>query len=58
MPRARAALEREGLQVHPAPTDFEVIDMPWDLLRVRPDADALQGSAREMKEIVGRMVGR
>ena len=58
MPRARAALEREGLQVHPAPTDFEVIDMPWDLLRVVPDADALDGSGRAMKEIVGRWVGR
>jgi uncharacterized SAM-binding protein YcdF (DUF218 family) len=58
MPRARQAFERAGVSVHPAPTDFEVIDMPFDLLRVLPDAGALQGSARAMKEIVGWLVGR
>lgn len=58
MPRARDAFERAGLKITPAPTDFEVIDVPFDLLRIVPDADALQGSARAMKEIVGRVVGR
>lgn len=55
MPRARVAFERTGLEVHPAPTDFEVIDMPFDLLRIVPDAGALQASAQAMKELVGRL---
>ena len=58
MPRARALFERAGLKVIPAPTDFEVIDMPFDALRLTPDVDALQGSARAIKEVVGRWVGR
>lgn len=58
MPRARVNFERTGLVVHLAPTDFEVVDRPWSLLRVLPDAEALQGSARAFKEIVGKVVGR
>lgn len=58
MPRARAAFERTGLQVDPAPTDFEVIPMPLDLQRLLPDAGALNGSARAIKEMVGRWTGR
>lgn len=58
MPRARAAFERTGLQVDPAPTDFEVIPMPLDLQRLLPDAAALNGSARALKELVGRWAGR
>jgi len=58
MPRARANFERTGLVVHLSPTDFEVVDRPWNLLRVLPDAEALQGSARAFKEIVGKVVGR
>jgi uncharacterized SAM-binding protein YcdF (DUF218 family) len=57
MPRARAALEATGLKVYPAPTDFEVIPMPMALHRLLPDAQALQGSARAMKELVGRWSG-
>lgn len=56
MPRARRAFERAGLRVHPAPTDFEVIDMPFDLLRLVPTAAALQASTRGMKELVGILV--
>lgn len=58
MPRARAAFERTGLQVDPAPTDFEVIPLPLDLQSLLPDAGALNGSARAMKEMVGRWAGR
>lgn len=58
MPRARSSFEKAGLKVTPAPTDFEVIEMPFDLLRVIPDADALDASARAMKEILGRIAGR
>ena len=57
MPRARAAFERTGLSVQAAPTDFEVIEMPFDLLRVVPDAGALQGSGQAMKEIAGWVAG-
>jgi len=58
MPRARAAFERAGLDVVPAPTDFEVIPAPPGIHRLLPDAAALAGSARAMKEIVGRWAGR
>ncbi len=58
MPRARAAFERAGITVHTAPTDFEVIPVAMGLYRVLPDAGALLGSSRGMKEIVGRWVSR
>lgn len=58
MPRARAAFERAGLLVDPAPTDFEVIPMPFDLQGLLPDSGALNGSARAMKEMVGLWLGR
>lgn len=58
MPRARRAFESAGLRVHPAPTDFEVVDMPFDLLRMLPDAASLNGSGRAMKELVGLALGR
>lgn len=58
MRRARAQFERVGLVVHPAPTDIEVVPQPFGLLRVLPDAGALEGSARAFKEVVGYWVGR
>lgn len=58
MPRARALFERAGLKVNPAPTDFEVPNLPFDLLQVLPDIEGLEKSARAFKEIVGRAVGR
>lgn len=58
MPRARQAFERAGLTVIPAPTDFEVIPRPFSALRLLPDTEALDGSARAFKEIVGRLAGR
>ena len=58
MPRARAAFERTGLKVYPAPTDFEVIPMPLEPYRVLPDTSALLGSSRAFKELVGQWLGR
>ena len=58
MRRARALFERVGLEVIPAPTDYEVVRMPFRLLDVVPETDALDGSARAMKEIIGRLGGR
>lgn len=58
MRRARALFEREGIRVIPAPTDHEVVDRPFRLLDVVPDAEALEGSGRAIKEIVGAWAGR
>ena len=58
MPRARAAFEHAGIQVYPAPTDFEVIPMPLELHRFLPDASALLGSSRAFKELIGLWVAK
>lgn len=59
MPRALALFEAQGLQVTPAPTDFEASqDQPFGLLAWLPDAGALNGSAMAMKEWVGKLAGR
>jgi len=55
--RARALFEREGIRVIPAPTDHEVVDRPFELLDVVPAAEALEGSGRAIKEIVGAWAG-
>jgi hypothetical protein len=52
MRRARAQFERVGLVVQPAPTDVEAVPRPFELLRVLPSAEALEGSARAFKEVV------
>ncbi|MFZ4480697.1 MAG: YdcF family protein [Rhodoferax sp.] len=58
MPRAVALFEAQGLQVTPAPTDFEASQaLPPGLLAWLPDALALDCSGRAMKEIVGKWVG-
>jgi len=57
MPRAVALFEAEGIMVVPAATDHEVRPLPgWRAWT--PDAAALEGSGRAMKEWVGRWVGR
>jgi uncharacterized SAM-binding protein YcdF (DUF218 family) len=57
MRRAVALFEAQGFAVTPAATDHEARHrFDWD--DALPDAGALDGSARAMKEIVGRMVGR
>ena len=57
MPRAVPLFEAQGLTVIPAATDHEARHhfTATDWL---PDASALDGSARAMKELVGRWVGR
>ncbi|MGV0961445.1 MAG: YdcF family protein [Limnohabitans sp.] len=58
MPRARAAFERLGFKVYPAATDFEVIPMPMALHRVLPNANALLGSSKAFKEVLGRWIAQ
>jgi uncharacterized SAM-binding protein YcdF (DUF218 family) len=58
MRRARGLFERAGLEVIPAPTDYEVVHRPWHVLDVVPDTEALDGSGRAIKEVVGRLAGR
>lgn len=58
MPRAMALFAAEGLQVHAAPTDFEAKRAPPPGLQAWfPDAVALDGSGRAIKELVGKWVG-
>jgi len=46
-----------GLEVIPAATDHEVTALPgWR--KWLPDTEALDGSSRAIKEIVGHLVGR
>lgn len=57
MPRSVPLFEQEGLEVVPAATDHEVRPLPaWRLWL--PDTNALDGSSRAIKEVVGRLVGR
>jgi uncharacterized SAM-binding protein YcdF (DUF218 family) len=58
MQRARGLFERAGFEVVPAPTDYEVVERPFRLLDVVPDTEALDGSSRALKEIIGRLGGR
>ncbi len=57
MPRALALFTAQGLQADPAPTDFESHLLPPGVLAWLPDAMALDGSGRAMKELVGKWVG-
>ena len=58
MPRAVALFTAQGLQVIPAPTDFEASQPPPPgVLAWLPDALALDASGRAMKELVGKWVG-
>lgn len=57
MPRSKALFEAQGVGVIPAATDHEVRDLPvWR--NWLPNTDALDGSSRAIKEIVGQLVGR
>lgn len=58
MRRASGLFERAGIRVVAAPTDHEVVSRPFTLLDVVPDAEALEGSGRAIKEIVGAWAGR
>jgi uncharacterized SAM-binding protein YcdF (DUF218 family) len=57
MRRAVASFENQGFTVIPAATDYEARTR-FDWTGFLPDASALNGSARAMKEIVGRISGR
>jgi uncharacterized SAM-binding protein YcdF (DUF218 family) len=58
MPRALTLFTKQGLQVSPAPTDFEARFAPPCVLAWLPDALALDGSGRAIKELVGIWVER
>ncbi|MGI8426001.1 MAG: YdcF family protein [Actinomycetota bacterium] len=54
MPRALALFRALGIEAAPAPTDFEVVESGDEtLLQWLPDADALEGSTRALKEYFG-----
>ena len=53
MKRANWLFSRSGLNVIPAPTDFEVVPVPFSLYRLLPDAEALENSSRAFREIIG-----
>jgi uncharacterized SAM-binding protein YcdF (DUF218 family) len=55
-PRALAIFKTAGISAVPAPTDFEIINSPNTLLRWLPDAAALEGSTRAIKEYLGFQV--
>jgi uncharacterized SAM-binding protein YcdF (DUF218 family) len=57
MRRAVASFEKQGFTVIPAATDYEARTR-FDWTGFLPDASALDGSARAIKEIVGRISGR
>ncbi len=56
MPRARALFEAQGLMVTPVATDYEARSR-FTATDWLPDAQALNGSARAFKELVGRATG-
>lgn len=53
MPRAKRLFEAQGLTVIPATTDKEAINTAWDIRKLLPDAEALNGSGRAIKEWIG-----
>ena len=58
MRRAQRHFASTGLEVLTVPTDHEVRDDPAGLLRWLPDTDALDGSRRALKEMLGYWLGR
>ena len=57
MPRAKMLFERAGLEVVPAPTDYEMhycTESPIKCLDFLPNADALWRNGVAVKEWVGR----
>lgn len=58
MPRAKRQFEAQGLHVIPAATDHEAVDTAWDIRKLLPDADSLEGSGSAIKEWVGLWTGR
>ena len=56
MRRSVGVFRNEGVEVVPAPTDFQVVDKPFALRRLLPDAEALRASTKAIKEYVGLSV--
>jgi len=57
MPRALAAFRAAGVKAAPSPTDYEVVDRQGvTILDFLPDAGALEGTTRAMKEYLGYAV--
>ena len=57
MHRALATFRVAGIKALPAPTDFEVIEREaWTVLDWLPDAAALEGSTRAIREYLGLVV--
>ena len=57
MRRALRCFRAVGLEVIAAPTDFEVLPVAFTPLMLLPDAEALAGSGRGLKEVLGWWVG-
>ncbi|MCF7992551.1 MAG: YdcF family protein [Thiohalocapsa sp.] len=53
MRRAEATFRAVGLDVVPVATDYEIVDSAETPLEYLPDADALYGSSRAIKEYLG-----
>jgi uncharacterized SAM-binding protein YcdF (DUF218 family) len=58
MRRAVGAFARQGLEVVPAPTDVQVVPLPFTPLRLLPATEALGYSQQAIKEYVGLAVYR
>lgn len=58
MKRAVWLFSRSNLQVIPAPTDFEVMNIPFSIHRILPDAEAFENSTRAFREHVGLFAHR
>lgn len=67
MPRSRLIFQRQGFEVIPAPTDFQITDNPPEesppslqaaLLNALPDAERLRLTTRAIKEYIGIVIYR
>ena len=57
MPRALATFRAAGVKAVPSPTDYEVVDkQQTTIMDFLPDAEALEGTTRAMKEYLGYAV--
>ncbi|WP_456380097.1 YdcF family protein [Thiolapillus sp.] len=57
MRRARIEFARFGFQIVPAATDYQLVEAPATLLDWLPDAAALTGSTRAIREYLGMLAG-
>lgn len=58
MERARLQFAAQGMRVEPAPIDHEGAPRPTQVMDILPTTEALDGSARAFKELVGQAVVR